>query len=352
MQIDHAKNIVEPVLVSGPVSDGSEIISERGTAAWLDTGKYTRLHELPTSLIEYDLGRVPDRTRWSWSDLEGHAGERHKLSHEPLSIGIRTCHAAWCLYHDDTVPGIERRVMNERGQASHAAHRVTLVSTRTRDTLTLPDGSRKTIPGGPANYIGEAFRRLGLECDLLTGEVADVEVISTSHGEEYVIPALAPIPLPVSLECAALLLSPIVREICPDAVPEVDGLLVIDLQGFVREPGVSSGDVTTKFDLTDLLTRADVVKASESELQRLTDSSRHALHGAILLTTLGERGALICCDHRERFVPARIIETPYTIGAGDSYLAGFTAAILDRSDPIQAAEKAARFTEDVLRQRS
>jgi hypothetical protein len=225
------------------------------------------------------------------------------------------------------------------------------VSTVTRDTLTLPDGNRKTIPGGPANYIGEAFRRLGLECQLITGEVADVEVISTAHGEEYVIPALAPIRIPPHLECAALLLSPIVREINPHTIPKTDGLLVIDLQGFVREPGVSSGEVTATFDLTDLLARANVVKASESELQRLTETSRRALDGTILLTTLGERGAFVRCDHREGFVPARLIETPYTIGAGDSFLAGFTAAILDGCDPLQAAEKAARFTEDILRER-
>src|SRR5947209_18391102 len=97
-----------------------------------------------------------------------------------------------------------RRLMHETGQASRSRHRVTLVSTHTRDTLTLPGGSRKTIPGGPAFYIGEALRRLGLECDLLTGAVADVEVISTRHGEEYVIPALPVIELPARLECEAL----------------------------------------------------------------------------------------------------------------------------------------------------
>jgi sugar/nucleoside kinase (ribokinase family) len=247
---------------------------------------------------------------------------------------------------------MERRVMHEEVHVCSAARRVTLVSTRTRDTLTFPDGSRKTIPGGPANYIGDAFRLLGLECNLVTGDVAEVDVISSPHGEEYVIPALTPIEFPQRLECAALLLSPIVREIDPDAVPEVDALLIIDLQGFVREPGVSSGDVRATFDLTDLLTRSDVVKASESEVRRLTAASRKALDGTILLTTLGERGALVRCDRREQFVPARVIKTPYTIGAGDSYLAAFTAAMLDGCDPIGAAEKAARFTEDVLRQRS
>jgi hypothetical protein len=241
--------------------------------------------------------------------------------------------------------------MDETGQAPRARQRVTLVSTNTRDTMTLPGGGRQTIPGGPAFYIGEALRCLGLECELLTGAVAEVEVISTPRGEEYVIPEIPLIELPARLECAALVLSPIVREINPDGVPEVDGLLVIDLQGFVREPGVSSGEVTSKFNVATLLARADVVKASESEIDRLTDHSRQALAGTILLTTMGERGALVRCDDRECLVPARLVKTPYTIGAGDSYLAGFTAALLDGCTPIQAAEKAARFTENVLRQR-
>ncbi len=241
--------------------------------------------------------------------------------------------------------------MHETGQASRAAHRVTLVSTNTRDTLTLPGGGRKTIPGGPAFYIGAALRRLGLQCDLVTGDVAEVEVVSNPHGEEYIIPALPHIELPAWVECEALVLSPIVREIDVNSVPQVDGLLVMDLQGFVREPGVSSGEVTTKFDLAELLARADVVKASESEVERLTAASREALTNAILLTTMGERGALVRCNGRECFVPARLVHTPYTIGAGDSYLAGFTAALLEGCPPVQAAEKAARLTEDILRQR-
>lgn len=241
--------------------------------------------------------------------------------------------------------------MHEAGNAILDRQRVVLVSTHTRDTMTLPGGARRTIPGGPAHYIGEALRRLGLGCELVTGAIADVEVISTPEGEEYVIPALPSIELPHRLECSALILSPIVREIDPEDVPHMDGLLVLDLQGFVREPGVSSGEVTTKFELAALLSRADIVKASKSELERLTDSSRAAVHDAILLTTLGERGALVQCDGHQCFVPARTIKTPYTIGAGDSYLAGFTAAVLEGCSAFEAAERAARFTEDVLRQR-
>ena len=239
----------------------------------------------------------------------------------------------------------------EGGRGASSATRVTLVASRARDSVVLAGGGRKTMPGGPAHYIGGALRRLNLEYELITGEVAQTEVVSTPHGEEYVIPAIAPIRLPARVDAAALIVSPIVREVSPPDIPEVNGLLVIDLQGFVREPGVSSAEVTTKFELVELFERADVVKASESELERLTDASRRALKSCMLVTTLGERGARVRCAGREEFVPARRVETHYTIGAGDSYLAGFTAALLRGCTPSVAAERAARFTEEFLRAR-
>jgi hypothetical protein len=227
---------------------------------------------------------------------------------------------------------------------------ITLISTRTCDVMTLPDGSTRRLPGGPAHYMGRAFERLGVPCDLITGELAHVTVLSTPHGEEYVIPALAEIPLPERLPSTTIM-SPIVREINPHAVPPVDGLLIIDLQGFVREPGVSSGEVTARFELADLLARCDVVKAAEHELERLNDESRAALDGGILLTTLGERGALLRQRNREVYVPANPVRTPYTIGAGDTYVAAFAVALVRGCDPLEAAERAARFTEEVLRER-
>ncbi|HEX6508659.1 MAG TPA: PfkB family carbohydrate kinase, partial [Chloroflexota bacterium] len=79
--------------------------------------------------------------------------------------------------------------------------------------------------------------------------------------------------------------------------------------------------------------------------------SRAAIEAGILLMTMGERGALVRVNGRETLVPACPVKTPYTIGAGDTFVAAFVVALLSGDDPIEAATKAARFTEEMLRQR-
>lgn len=223
---------------------------------------------------------------------------------------------------------------------------VTVVSTHTQDVF--PSG--KTLAGGPARYIAEALRRLGAQYEIVTGDLACVEVVPGPEGELYRIPVLPAIPLPSRLDGDAVILSPIMREIDPDSVPEVEGLLAIDLQGFVRAPD-HAGVAPSPVDLTGLLPRVHVVKAAEAELRSLTPESLDSLDGAIVLLTMGERGALIREYSQETFVPARAVPAPYTVGAGDTFLAAFVLSYLEARDPIQAAKSAARFTEGVLSER-
>lgn len=238
--------------------------------------------------------------------------------------------------------------MNGAGQAEA----VILVSTRTVDRL--PNGGSngyRDLPGGPAHYIGQALNRLSCPHRLITGMLARVDVISAGGEEEYVIPALPPIPLPPRLSASAVILSPIMREIDPDTVPPTDGLLVIDLQGFVRDPAQPSGHSTHLFHLATLLRRADIVKASSAELERLTPDSRAALSGAILLVTAGKQGARVLHRGQEHTIRANPVAVTHTIGAGDTFLAGFVTATLEGLAPPEAALRAARFTESVLRER-
>ncbi len=229
---------------------------------------------------------------------------------------------------------------------------VLIVSTHACDIFTRADGSTTCSAGGPALYMTNAFQLLGVPYQLITGEVARSAVTPSAHGEEYTITPIAPIPLPDRLVGAAIVLSPIVREIDPDSLPPISGRLILDLQGFVREPGVSSSHVKTRFDLADLLHAADVVKASEAELGRLTADSQRALSRAIVLVTMGERGVRVRVGNREEVVPARPVRCRSTVGAGDTFLAGFTAALLNGVGEIEAARQAARFTEDILRGRA
>jgi hypothetical protein len=230
---------------------------------------------------------------------------------------------------------------------------VILVSTRTVDRLPLADGAYQELPGGPATYVGHALEELGVRYTLVTGVEAVTEVVRTEDGDQhYIIPALPPIPLPQRLTARATILSPIMQEIDPVTLPSVTGLLVIDLQGFVREPGRHTGSSSKQFDLVPLLARADVVKGGPDELARLTAQSRQVLGDRLLLETEGARGVWLRRKGRSVLVPARRVQAAHTIGAGDIFLGAFVHGLLEGRGEERAAEEAARFTEEMLRKRA
>lgn len=227
----------------------------------------------------------------------------------------------------------------------------TLVSTFSLDRVPLSDGRILVQKGGPAHYMGLALRRLCVPFCVITGDTAEVDVIPGPDGEKYVIPRLNPIPIPSPLLGDAIVLSPIMREIAPESIMDVGGLLALDLQGFVRRPGDPAGGFDQAVDLTALLSRVDVIKAAEPELAALTPESREAARSAIVLVTHGAEGATIYHDGREDRIEARPVPAPNTIGAGDTFLSAFIVALLDGSDNVSAGQRAARFTEEVLRER-
>ncbi len=224
---------------------------------------------------------------------------------------------------------------------------IILVATVTVDRTATPDGILE-VAGGPPNFAGPALNNLGWSYRLLTGQTAIVDVISRDGEEEVVIPALPAIPLPVSLEAPAIILSPIMREIDIYALPDLDGLIVADLQGFVRHPGIPSGRPDRDVDLRPLLQRVHVVKATRTELEALSEPSRRMLQDIMLVVTRGHAGAQIITRNDSVTIPAHPVSGVNTIGAGDTFLAAFTAHLLAGADPAEAGNAAARFTEAFL----
>jgi hypothetical protein len=223
------------------------------------------------------------------------------------------------------------------------------VSTRTIDRVPDESGEVTEVPGGPGTYAVAALEDLGASHRLITGERAMVEVVRCGGDVEYVIPPLPSIPMPSRLDAHAVILSPIMREIDVATLPPFDGLLAVDLQGFVRDPSRPSRHVSHLFDLTPLFQRSHIVKASSEEMALLTQDSRAALAGRLVLETQGVRGALLHQNGTTRRVSAIPVAVPNAIGAGDTYLAAFVLAMMQGQSPLDSGERAARFTEDWLR---
>jgi hypothetical protein len=228
---------------------------------------------------------------------------------------------------------------------------ITLVATHTTDLVPISEGSIVEIPGGPAHYVGRALKCLEWPYRLITGDPVIVHVQRTAAGEQYIIPEIPRIQLPGRIEGAAVILSPIMQEIDAATLPPMEGMTIVDLQGFVRRPMLPTERERGRFDLRELLRVANVVKASERELRRLDSASLAALAECTLVITRGERGALVRRRGKEALIPARVVATDQTIGAGDSFLAAFTTALLTHGDEVRAAHFAARFTERFLIER-
>ncbi|MDQ2744955.1 MAG: PfkB family carbohydrate kinase [Chloroflexota bacterium] len=225
-----------------------------------------------------------------------------------------------------------------------------LVSTHAVDRVPTSQEVRE-LPGGPALYVASALDRLGKRCRILSGERAIVDVIPGANGEQYLVRSLPSIALPAEIVAPAIVLSPIMREIDPHRLPAMVGLVVVDLQGFVREPGKPSSICAREVDLVSLLSRADIVKATDRELAALSAGSREVLKETLLIVTRGARGATVIRGEDEIMIASRPVATSWTIGAGDNFLAALTAGLLDQLDPVVAAERAARFVEAFLRER-
>ncbi len=112
------------------------------------------------------------------------------------------------------------------------------------------------------------------------------------------------------------------------------------------------------------LTRADVVKMNETELSKICDLFRYsgdtlvrakflfeAFNLKYLILTRGGDGYTVFERGGMFMGKARRVEIVDTVGAGDSFLAGFTVSLLNGKSPETAAEDGAKLATEVCGRR-
>ncbi len=234
-------------------------------------------------------------------------------------------------------------------------------------------------PGGVVHYGGRAFAALGAQtrvvtrvnevdaADLLAPLVAaGVEVralpsrMTTTYANDYrgsedqheLLAASDPIgpdDIPEAWRTAdAIQLGPLHRrDILPQTLSRLVGLIGIDLQGLVRLADADATRLAPNPELRAYLRHVSVAKASEEELAvllegRSFEAFRRDFDLAELLLTRGERGALVVTPDGVEEVPAARAERRYPIGAGDVFLAAYLFARASGRGPAEAAHFAAR----------
>lgn len=94
-------------------------------------------------------------------------------------------------------------------------------------------------------------------------------------------------------------------------------------------PGFIVNEASYRARLAAMLARADIVKISDEDMEWLGTDPAALLQGdtSVVLVTLGAEGVDVMTAHGTHRVPARQVEVVDTVGAGDTFNAGFLAGL-------------------------
>lgn len=146
-------------------------------------------------------------------------------------------------------------------------------------------------------------------------------------------------------DAEAVLVGPILKEVSFDLIRDIrrryDGLFFCDPQGLLRGAGDNNRIYHEKPDgIEEILGLFDIVKPNELEGKVLTgiDCRRDPFEAAriikswgpkLVIVTLAELGSVVYDGHRFIEIPPHPVELLDATGAGDTYMAGFTHALLN-----------------------
>lgn len=114
-------------------------------------------------------------------------------------------------------------------------------------------------------------------------------------------------------------------------------------------PGFITDEARYRARLERMLARADIVKISDEDMDWLGTTAADLLKGgtAIVLITRGAEGVDIVTREGTKTVPAQKVEVVDTVGAGDTFNAGFLAG-LDQAGLLSRDKLAAAWLDDLV----
>jgi sugar/nucleoside kinase (ribokinase family) len=242
------------------------------------------------------------------------------------------------------------------------------------------DPAGQASPGGVVHYAGLTFASLGAKTRVLTRakrsdakelcaplRAAGVETrvlgsrATTTYANDYrgredrhellaTSDPIGPSDFPPGWQRAdAIHLGPLHRrDLLPDAIAALDGLIGIDLQGLARLSSPRGTRLAANPELKDFLPRVAVAKAAQEEIEVLLEGRdleafRRDFGLSELIVTRGARGALIVTRTGVSEIPARRARRrSFPVGAGDVFLAAYLFARACGRAPEAAGHFAAR----------
>jgi len=266
------------------------------------------------------------------------------------------------------------------------------------DFIKIP-GKRLTKPtlGGPPTYVSLAARKLGAKVSVISKVGQDFspnymewlkkrcvdlsalqkfeDALTTSfvlnyrrNGERQLIlknrgPQIEAEDIPDSFKAKVIHIAPIANEISYEAVLRLQGLaslVSLDPQGFLRRFKENGEMYLERTEISEILRRIDVFKASQREIEAVTGESdlTEAIRRVcecgvkIVIVTRGIKGVLLYVKGKLYWVPSSkpraVVDTT---GAGDVFMGAFLAEYIQDKNPLWSASvgsASASFTVEKL----
>ncbi len=248
---------------------------------------------------------------------------------------------------------------------------VLIVGHYCHDTLIHSNGSHSAALGGSAAYMSSVFSSIRQSCSVVSKVGADFAyhhqishppmisnqspttqfIADFTRGERIarvaaICDPIYPSDLPESNEFEIGLAVGIVGEVLPDTflrLAQKSKYFLCDIQGLIRTFDANGKVENRPLESTpyiELIDKISFLKASRIEAEFM--DLQKLRHQTCILVTEGELGCTVYQGNREFRVPAFAATEVDPTGAGDCFLAGFTAGIL-RGFPLERAVRVGNY---------
>lgn len=229
-------------------------------------------------------------------------------------------------------------------------NKITLISSFAADRLFDQNNNLiREQKGGPAFFVSNVFRKMKTPYSIIPSPKMLVEIL-LKDGDEFGKIEFRPA-LKIdyaNIDTPYIFISPILNEFSLKNVDQYKGKIFLDAQGFTREAGELGKK--KKWESTNLVENSIFcLKAADYELPYLKKRFLKKQKERILLLTQGAKGCTVYAFGKSFFVkPKRIIKSPDTLGAGDTFFAYFISQYIITKDTYKSASYAVDKTSNFL----
>jgi hypothetical protein len=222
-------------------------------------------------------------------------------------------------------------------------NKITILSTFASDKIVDEQGYvYKVQEGGPGFYFKKVFAKEKINFRLLTGQKLRVEILITTKGEFGKIKERPLIKNVIfkKIRTPFLLISSILNEFNLEQLPAFQGLVFLDIQGYVRSRG-SFGQKKNWQPNKAIFANIFCLKVTQEELKYLSSKYIKEQKQKILLVTKGRFGCDVFYFGKKFTIkPEKIIKIDNAVGAGDTFFAYFISKYMKTNNVIASVKYA------------